>query len=111
MLIGKQGGWYERIHDRRDPQRRPEEIQLSARAPRSGLGGLLDHGLTLLKNSTWRRRFLASSSVRYGPPRFFPLLDSTRYPLRVFLIIHDPSRAISRRSRELRVLPIAGQRL
>lgn len=28
--------------------------------------------LLCLKNSTWRKRFSASSRVLYGPPRFFP---------------------------------------
>jgi hypothetical protein len=40
-----------------------------------------------LKNSTCRKRFFASSNVRYGPPRLLPWLETTRYPLLCFLII------------------------
>src|SRR6266852_4062112 len=40
----------------------------------TGAGG---QPLRCLKNSTWRSRFLASSSDLYGPPRFLPLLEST----------------------------------
>lgn len=47
-----------------------------------------------LKNSTCRKRFFASSNVRYGPPRFLPLLETTRYPFLCFLII-SPSRTPS----------------
>ena len=43
--------------------------------------------LRCLKNSTWRRRFWASSFVLYGPPRFFPLLETTLYPPFTFTIM------------------------
>lgn len=35
------------------------------------------HDLRCLKNSTCRSRFMASSSVSYGPPKFLPFFDTT----------------------------------
>src|SRR5271169_5760908 len=47
--------------------------------------------LLRLKNSTWRRRFAASSRVLYGPPRFLPVFsETTLYPALTFLIIRYP---------------------
>jgi len=46
--------------------------------------------LLRLKNSTWRNRFFAASKVLYGPPKFFPLLETTLYPAFTFLIMSNP---------------------
>lgn len=46
--------------------------------------------LLCLKNSTWRSLFLAASRVLYGPPKFFPLLETTLYPAFTFLIMFNP---------------------
>lgn len=53
--------------------------------------------LLCLKNSTWRRRFSASSRVLYGPPRFLPFFsETTLYPPFTFLIIRYPPAPILR---------------
>jgi hypothetical protein len=49
-----------------------------------------NHYLLRLKNSTWRNRFFAASKVLYGPPKFFPLLETTLYPAFTFLIMSNP---------------------
>ena len=47
-----------------------------------------------LKNSTWRKRFKASSRVLYGPPKFFFVFSEiTWYPSFLFvIIIYMPNR-------------------